>query len=192
MSSQFEVRFAGLGGQGLILAGIILAEAAILDDKYVTQTQSYGAATRGGFSRSDVIISDEEILFPMATKLDLLLTMSQDAYEEHKECLKKDGVLIIDSTYVSSDPDHPKSYAIAFSRIAREKFGKENVANIIALGSIVKLFPIISEQSMEKAILKRVPPAFLEINKKAFKEGLKLASLALKEKKEAHLSDEYD
>lgn len=180
MAEQYEIRLAGLGGQGLILAGIIMAEAAgIYDGKFVTQTQAYGAAARGGFSRSDVVISDEEINYPKALALDLLLAMSQDAFDEHHQFLKPEGVLIIDSTYVSQTTDMP-GYAIPFTRIAREKLGRENVANIVALGAITQLFPHISVASMEKAVLGRVPKQFVELNKKAFQAGIDAAKAELK------------
>ncbi len=93
MSQQQELRLAGLGGQGIILAGIIMAEAAgIYDGKFVAQTQAYGAAARGGFSRSDIVISDEEINYPKARELDMLLAMSQDAYEENLQYLTPRGI----------------------------------------------------------------------------------------------------
>ena len=188
MAEYYEVRLAGLGGQGIILAGIIVAEAAgIHEGKEVVQTQAYGAAARGGFSRSDVVICDEEILYPKASKLDFLLAMSQSAYEENLPSLKKGGVLLVDSTYVS-EVSGPKTYAIPFSEIAREKFARENVANIITLGAITQIFPIISKDSMEKAVLSRVPKRFIEMNKKAFKEGVKAGKKILKEAKEEAIS----
>ena len=181
MAEYCEVRLAGLGGQGIILAGIIVAEAAgIHEDKEVVQTQSYGAEARGGFSRSDVVISDEEILYPKASKLDFLLAMSQSAYEENLDSLKREGVLLVDSTYVS-EVSGPKMYAIPFSRVAREKYGRENVANIIALGAITQVFPVISEESMEKAVLSRVPKRFIDMNKKAFQEGVKMGKKTVEE-----------
>jgi 2-oxoglutarate ferredoxin oxidoreductase subunit gamma len=174
MADYYEMRLAGLGGQGLILAGIIVAEAAgIHEGKEVVQTQAYGAETRGGFSRSDIVISDEEILYPKASALDFLLVMSQSAYEEHVGSLKTHGVLLLDSTYVS-EVSGERTYAIPFSKIAREKFGRENVANIMALGAITQVFSAISQESMEKAVLNRVPPRFVDLNKSAFKEGVKL------------------
>lgn len=188
MAEYYEVRLAGLGGQGIILAGIIVAEAAgIHEGKEVVQTQAYGAAARGGFSRSDVVICDEEILYPKASKLDFLLAMSQSAYEENLPSLKKGGVLLVDSTYVS-EVSGSKMYAIPFSKIAREKFSRENVANIITLGAITQIFPIISKDSMEKAVLSRVPKRFIEMNKKAFKEGVKAGKKILKEAKEEAIS----
>ena len=190
MAEYYEVRLAGLGGQGIILAGIIVAEAAgIHEGKEVVQTQAYGAAARGGFSRSDVVICDEEILYPKASKLDFLLAMSQSAYEENLPSLKKGGVLLVDSTYVS-EMSGPNIYAIPFSKIAREKFGRENVANIITLGAITQIFPIISKESMEKAVLSRVPKRFVEMNKKAFKEGVKAGKKILKEAREEMVSED--
>ena len=190
MAEYYEVRLAGLGGQGIILAGIIVAEAAgIHEGKEVVQTQAYGAAARGGFSRSDVVICDEEILYPKASELDFLLAMSQSAYEENLPSLKKGGVLLVDSTYVS-EVSGPNIYAIPFSKIAREKFSRENVANIITLGAITQIFPIISEESMEKAVLSRVPERFIEMNKKAFKEGVKAGKKILKEAREEAIRED--
>lgn len=184
MGERYEVRLAGLGGQGLILAGIIFAEAAgIHDGNYVTQTQSYGAAARGGFSRSDVVISDEEINYPKANNLDLLLAMSQSAYEENIRYLRPGGVLVLDSTYVNVE-GREDAIVIPFSKIARDKFGRENVANIIALGAITQVFPQVSTKSMEKAVLNRVPKAHIELNKSAFEEGVKAGKKALAEIKE--------
>ena len=192
MAERCEVRMAGLGGQGIILAGIIVAEAAgIYEGKEVAQTQAYGAEARGGFSRSDVVISDEEILYPKASKLDFLLAMSQSAYEENLPTLKKKGVLLVDSSYVS-EVSGPRIYAIPFSKIAREKFGRENVANIIALGAITQFFPIISAKSMENAVLNRVPKRFIEMNKKAFKEGVKAGKKTLEESEKEPVSEEEE
>ena len=192
MAEQREMRLAGLGGQGLILAGIIVAEAAgIHEGKEVAQTQAYGAEARGGFSRSDVVIRDEPILFPKASKLDFLLAMSQSAYEENLPSLKKGGTLLVDSTYVS-EVSGANIYAIPFSKIAKQKFGRENVANIIALGAITQVFPIISEKSMEKAVLNRVPKRFIEMNKQAFKEGVHLGDEKVQESKKEPLTDEEE
>lgn len=192
MAEQREMRLAGLGGQGLILAGIIVAEAAgIHEGKEVAQTQAYGAEARGGFSRSDVVIRDEPILFPKASKLDFLLAMSQSAYEENLPSLKKGGTLLVDSTYVS-EVSGANMYAIPFSKIAKQKFGRENVANIIALGAITQVFPIISEKSMEKAVLNRVPKRFIEMNKQAFKEGVHLGDEKVQESKNEPLTDEEE
>jgi len=187
MAQQQELRLAGLGGQGIILAGIIMAEAAgIYDGKFVAQTQAYGAAARGGFSRSDIVISDEEINYPKARELDMLLAMSQDAYEENLQYLRPEGILIVDSTYVSEIAEQ-HVYSIPFTRIARETFRRENVANIISLGAISQISPHISEQAVSAAVEKRVPPRFLELNKKAFQAGKDAARDAIRK---SELQDE--
>jgi len=125
------------------------------------------------------VISDEEINYPKASELDLLLAMSQDACDENCQYLKPEGILIIDSTYVSQNDDMP-AYAIPFTRIAREKFSRENVANIVALGAMSQLFTHISESAMEKAVLRRVPKQFTELNKKAFQAGIEAAQAEIK------------
>src|SRR4030065_315691 len=136
MSSRYEIRLSGSGGQGIILMGIILAEAVgIYGGEYVAQTQSYGPEARGGSSKSEVIVSDEEIDYPKAMSVDLLLAMNQKSCDEFYPDLKPEGLLIVDSTFVTQVPT-PKAFQIPFTRIAREKFKREMVANIVALGAL--------------------------------------------------------
>jgi len=181
MSFQYEIRLSGSGGQGLILIGIILAEAAgIYEGRYVAQTQSYGPEARGGVSRSEVIISDEEIDYPKAMSLDMLLAMNQDSCDKYFHDLKQNGVLLVDSTFVSQIPT---SYAIKipFTLIAREKLGREIVANIVALGAITQFTDVVSIKSVESAVLDRVPKGTEKINMNALKEGIKAAKQAKEE-----------
>jgi 2-oxoglutarate ferredoxin oxidoreductase subunit gamma len=180
MGFRYEIRLSGSGGQGLILMGIILAEAiGIYDGKYVAQTQSYGPETRGGSSKSEVIVSDEEIDYPKTMKLDLLLAMNQKSYDEFYSDLKSDGTLIVDSTFVTQIPT-PKAYRIPFTRIAREKFKKEVVANIIALGALSQLSSIVSPKAIEAAVLTRVPKGTETLNRSALKTGMNAANKAKK------------
>jgi 2-oxoglutarate ferredoxin oxidoreductase subunit gamma len=180
MSSRYEIRLSGSGGQGLILMGIILAEAiGIYDGKYVAQTQSYGPEARGGSSKSEVIVSDEEIDYPKAMKLDLLLAMNQKSCDEFFPDLKPEGMLIIDSTFVTQLPT-PKAFQIPFTRIAREKFKREVVANIIALGALCQLTPIVSAKAVESAVLARVPRGTEKLNRDALRTGINAAKLAKK------------
>jgi 2-oxoglutarate ferredoxin oxidoreductase subunit gamma len=182
MENRFEVRLSGTGGQGLLLAGIILAEAAgIYEGKYVVQTVSYGPAARGGTSRADVVISNEEIDFPKALGLNVLLAMSQMACDESASELKPAGILVVDSGLVSQVPT-PRVVRIPFTKIAREKCGREKMANIVALGALSKLIPIlpggagiVSRVSLETVVLSRVPKDFTEQNRSAFAEGIKAA-----------------
>lgn len=175
MSYRYDIRLSGSGGQGLILMGIILAEAiGIHDGKFVTQTQSYGPEARGGSSKAEVVVSDQEIDYPKALKLDLLLAMNQKSCDDYYMDLKPQGILIVDSTFVNQVPV-PSAYQIPFTRIAREKFTREMVANIIALGAISRLTPIVSAKAIEAAVLARVPKGTEKLNRDALRAGINAA-----------------
>jgi 2-oxoglutarate ferredoxin oxidoreductase subunit gamma len=180
MGSRYEIRLSGSGGQGLILMGIILAEAiGIYDGKYVAQTQSYGPEARGGSSKSEVIVSDEEIDYPKAIRLDLLLAMNQKSCDEFYPDLKPEGLLIVDSTFITQIPT-PKAFQVPFTRLAREKFEREVVANIIALGALSQLTPIVSARAIESAVLARVPKGTEKLNRDALRAGMNAAKRAKK------------
>ncbi|MGD0917142.1 MAG: 2-oxoacid:acceptor oxidoreductase family protein [Thermodesulfobacteriota bacterium] len=190
MSFRYEIRLSGSGGQGLILMGIILAEAAgIYDGRYVAQTQSYGPEARGGSSKSEVVVSDEEIDYPKAVKLDLLLAMNQRSCDDNYPDLKPEGLLIVDSTFVTQIPTS-KSFQIPFTRIAREKFKREVVANIIALGALTQLSPIVSPKAMGSAVLGRVPKGTEKSNRDALKAGISAAKAARKKWMKAEMPPE--
>ena len=179
MLDRYEIRLSGTGGQGLVLAGIILAEAAgIYEGKHVVQTVSYGPAARGGTSRADVVVSDGEIDYPKAIGLDLLLAMSQMAYDESASDLKPTGILVVDSQLVT-EVKTGRVVKIPFTQIAREKCGREQMANIVALGALSRLIPamptgagVVSPGSLEAAVLTRVPKETEDLNRRAFQEGL--------------------
>ena len=159
----------------MILMGIILAEAiGIYDGKYVAQTQSYGPEARGGSSKAEVVVSDQEIDYPKALKLDLLLAMNQKSCDDYYMDLKPKGILVVDSTFVNQVPI-PRVYQIPFTRIARDKFKREMVANIIALGAISKLTPIVSARAIEAAVLARVPKGTEKLNRDALRAGISSA-----------------
>jgi 2-oxoglutarate ferredoxin oxidoreductase subunit gamma len=180
--ARYEIRLSGSGGQGLIFAGIILAEAAgIHDGKYVCQTQSYGPEARGGASKAEVVISDQEIDYPKAIKPDLLLAMNQKACDAYFFDLKPAGMLIVDSTFVKQLPT-TRAVAIPFTRIAREKLGKEIGANIIALGALATLSGAVSLSSLEAAVMSRAQRGTEDFNRKALELGIKSARNALKMK----------
>lgn len=172
---KVEVRLAGSGGQGLILAGIILAESCgVYEGKYVVQTQSYGPEARGGSSRSDVIISDKEILFPQARQVDLLACLSQSAYGDYCSSLREEGLLLLDDFYVR-EYNFPSALLLPFSRLAREKLGRELFANIILLGTVAKIlekrYDFCHLDSLKKALAKRVSPDYLNQNLAALEIG---------------------
>jgi len=177
MSFRCEIRLSGEGGQGLVLAGKILAEAAaIYDEINATQSQSYGPEARGGASRSEVILSDEDIDYPKAVKLDILLALTQEACDRYVNDLKPDGVLLIDSDAVTNVPEGSfQVLAAPVIRNAREKLGRKIVANIVSLGIITRMAKIVSEPSVREAILTRVPTGTEDINQNAFELGLAMA-----------------
>ncbi|MCI0514613.1 2-oxoacid:acceptor oxidoreductase family protein [candidate division KSB1 bacterium] len=174
MSFRYEFRLSGEGGQGLVLAGKIMAEAAaIYDDKNATQSQSYGPEARGGASRSEVIVSDEDIDYPKATLVDLLLALTEEACKKYCKDVKANGIVIIDSESVKNlPPGDYRVFPIPIIKLASEKVGKALVANIVALGIITALTGVISIEAMEQAILARVPRGTESLNLKAFRLGL--------------------
>jgi len=172
---KHEVRLSGSGGQGLLLAGIILAEGAINDGKNSVQTQSYGPEARGGASKSEVIISSEAIDFPKVRNCDILLALTQKSYEQYNEGLKENGILIIDDSVTVKEAGNKKIYSVPILDTAVKELGKPMVTNIVALGAIVEITKVISKESLERAVLDRVPKGTEELNKKALSMGYKIA-----------------
>ncbi len=178
MNNRIEFRFSGSGGQGLILAGIILAEAAaIYENKNAVQTQSYGPEARGGSSKSEVIISDNPIEYPKATKVDYMVSLTQESFNKYINDVKDDGIVIADKELVT-DLSKAKGniYSVDMVKSAREELGKLLGLNIIALGLLVGISGIVSRDSLEKALMKRVPKGFEEYNAKALEIGFRLAA----------------
>lgn len=177
MSLRYEIRLSGSGGQGLILLGIILGEtASIYENKNAVQSQSYGPEARGGMSKSDVIISDDEIDYPKAYNVDFLLALTQQSFDKYTKEVKKGGTVLYDSTLVHTPKEGDyKLIGLPLNDTAIKDIGKSMVINIVSLGAIVKLSNIVKIENTEKALLKRVPRGTEELNKKAFYAGVNLA-----------------
>ena len=177
MGQRFEIRLSGAGGQGMILAGVILAEAAaIYDNKTATQSQSYGPEARGGASKSEVIISDEDIDYPKATDIDLLLALTQEACDKYFADLKDNGYLIVDKNLVTKIPKgNYRVFPLPIIETAQKKIGKVIVANIVALGAIVGISKVVTDEALESAVLARVPRGTEELNRLALNAGIELA-----------------
>lgn len=179
MAKRYEIRLAGSGGQGLILAGVILAEAAgIYDGKFVCQTQSYGPAARGGASKAEVVISDTEIDYPKAIRPDVLLALNQTSLDKYLGDLKPGGALLVDADLVREVPVEGAA-PIPFTRIARD-LGKEMMANIVALGALAVVTKAVSPEGLKAAVLARVPPQTRDLNEKALAAGMAAAAELLK------------
>ena len=177
MDNRVEIRLSGSGGQGLILGGIILAEAAILDGNNAIQSQSYGPEARGGASKAEVIISNEEIDFPKVEKADVLLAITEIAYKKYINSLKDGGILIADSSINVDTENKPyKVLHVPIIATANDKLGKVMVANIVALGVIQELTEVVTKESLEAAVLNRVPKGTEDLNRTALSEGYMLAA----------------
>lgn len=168
---RVEIRLAGEGGQGMILAGIILAEAAaIYDQKNAVQTQSYGPESRGGASKAEVIISNAEIDYPEVILADVLVALSQEACDKYAHNLKKDGLLIVDSEKVGRVP-MTSAIKLPITRLAEEVTGKTITANVVVLGLLVGMTGIVSREAIEKAVIARAPRGTEKLNRKALDAG---------------------
>lgn len=176
-----EVRLSGSGGQGLILAGIILAEAAIHDGHEVVQTQSYGPEARGGASRAEVIIADEAIDYPKVGTPDVVLVMSQEACNKYARRVKRGGVVVVDETNVKTVPDveGARVVRLPITDIARHEAGRQVTANMVALGALVGITGLATPEAAERAVRERVPKGTEDLNLKAFRLGMKRAREAL-------------
>lgn len=175
---KVELRLSGSGGQGLILAGIILAEAAIDQGLNAIQSQSYGPEARGGASKAEVIISDEEIYFPKVRKPNIFLALSQKAYQQYIHDLDSTSIIVVDESIEINDKiEVGKIYSLPILKTASEKIGKSMVANIVALGVLSELIPEVESAAILNAILHRVPQGTENLNRTAFEEGFKLLKI---------------
>ena len=177
-----EVRFVGFGGQGIIKSGIIIAAAACIHSgKSAVQTQSYGPESRGGACKSEVVISEDEIDFPKVVEPDVLVLMSQYAYNEYAEDVKSGGTVIIDPGMIPNDKDlaNVKVFRIPASRIA-EELGRKIVANIVMLGAFAAVTSILDKNAVEESIKENIPKGTEELNMAAFEKGYEYAKSLLK------------
>jgi 2-oxoglutarate ferredoxin oxidoreductase subunit gamma len=174
---NIEVRICGLGGQGVVIAGQILGRAAIYSGKNAVQTQSYGAEARGSGAKSEVIISDGKIGFPVVRKCDILVAMSQEAVGKNVKDLKEDGVLLVDSSLVKEIPEvRVKILGIQATETAEKSFGQRLYANMIMLGALTKAARLVTQEAMEEAIRESVPERAADANVEAYRKGIELAA----------------
>jgi 2-oxoglutarate ferredoxin oxidoreductase subunit gamma len=170
-----EIRVAGFGGQGVILAAMVIGKAAsIYEGGFATMTQNFGPEARGGACSAQVITSDESVLYPYVTNPDILVVMSQEAYTKFVPELKRNGMLIIeqDLVRVGNVTEGTRIYSCPATRIA-EELGKRMVLNVVMVGFFAAVAKILKPESLRQAVLESVPPAFKELNAKAFDAGYK-------------------
>jgi 2-oxoglutarate ferredoxin oxidoreductase subunit gamma len=179
---RIEIKFAGFGGQGIIKSGIIIASAACIHSgKNAVQTQSYGPESRGGACKSEVVISEEEIDFPKVVDPDILVVMSQHAYNEYAREVKSGGTIIMDPDMIPREVDlkDVKVYQVPATRIA-EELGKKIVANIVMLGAFVSITGVLDENAVRESIKTNVPKGTEKLNLAAFDKGYECGKNLLK------------
>jgi 2-oxoglutarate ferredoxin oxidoreductase subunit gamma len=171
--SRTELTIAGVGGQGSILAGVILGAAAVThDQKYATQTQAYSSELRGGFAATWVVISDSPVVYPRVVRADILVAQAQDSIDRFRDSLKPGGILIMDSDMIPSPPENvPAAFQIPATSIARNRLNAPVTANMVMLGALCRVTGVVSREAMEKAITQSVPKGKEKINLEAFDLG---------------------
>lgn len=180
-----EIRFSGFGGQGIIRCGLITGKAlAIFDNKHATMTQSFGPEARGSACSSQLVVSDDRVLYPYIASPEILISMSQEAYDKYEPELQDDGILIIDKDLVKTRSPRGKieTYAIPSTRFA-EELGNRIIANLVMLGFFTAVTGIVTPESMKKALPGMVPERFLDLNIKAFDKGYEYGKKILSEAK---------
>jgi len=170
-----EIRIAGLGGQGVVLAGQILGRAAVYDGKQVVQTQSYGAEARGSAAKSEVIISDEKIGFPIVRRCDVLVAMSQTALEKNKKDLKENGILLVEEDMVNVAPDiKAEVFKVPATATAETELKSKIYATVVILGALTRITGLVSKEAVEKAIADSISKEAQEKNINAFRIGFQI------------------
>jgi 2-oxoglutarate ferredoxin oxidoreductase subunit gamma len=172
---RYEIRFGGAGGQGIILAAIVMAEAAgVYEGRYVCQSQSYGPEARGGASKAEVIISGHVIDYPKALRPNLFVCMSQASCDTYGSDIMPDGFTVIDEALVRHPPP-VRVAAVPFTHIARQTCGTDMVANMVALGAAGHFSGLVRAKSLENALMARVPEGTAKVNMRALRAGLRAA-----------------
>lgn len=170
-----QVILCGFGGQGIVLAGTILSQAAFNDGKWVSSTDSYGAAARGGACRAEVVISERPIIFPYVIAADMLIAMYQTAYDKYIGCVKPgEGVVIYDERFVPEEVKGLKYVGIPVSRTALEELNNGMAANVIILSAAVEMTDVVSKKELKSAIEEIIPERLRELNLKAMNIGFRL------------------
>jgi len=178
MKKRTRLVFSGSGGQGVITAAIILAEAAVIHEGMnATQSQSYGAAARGGSTRSDIILSHNEINYPEVVQPNILVCLTQEAYNTFAPIIRPGGTMVTDSRFVKqAKKNDAKQFDLPMYEEVMEQIGKPIVFNICVLGALIGLTGLIKPQSLLTTIKDRVPESFVEMNTRAFEIGLEMGA----------------
>jgi len=170
--------FSGAGGQGVITAAVILAEAAvIIEGLNATQSQSYGAAARGGSTRTDIIISDSIIHYPKVIQPNVLVCLTQEAYGQFSTVIRPGGLLLLDTRYVQAEKRvDARQVGLPMYKTVMDEIGKPIVFNICMLGALIKIIGLVKPESIIAILEKRIPAGFIDMNRKALELGMELGA----------------
>ena len=170
-----QVILCGFGGQGIVLAGTILGQAAFSDGKWVSNTNSYGSAARGGACRAEVVISERPIIFPFVIAADTLIAMYQTAYDKYIGRVKPgEGVVIYDERFIPEEMKGLRHVGVPATDTAVEELGTGIVANVIMLSAAVEMTDVVSKKALESAIRGIIPEKLRQLNLKAMDIGFRL------------------
>lgn len=187
-NERYEMRFAGSGGQGVILASVILAEAAVIAGLNTVQSQAYGPEARGGVSKAETVVSREQIWYSKVTRPDFLLALTQASLDAYTKTLAPDAVVMMDDSLTRPAAlDDGRTIAIPILRTAREKVGKAFTANIVSIGAINAALRLFSDECLLEAVRRHIPAGTEEINRKALDAGAALIAPELSERFAQHL-----
>ena len=180
--SRCRMVFTGSGGQGVITAAIVLAESAVLHEKLIAvQTQVYGPEARGGATRSDVIIDNSQIYYPKVTQPNILVCLTQEAYNKFFSIVRPGGLLLTDKRFVKTQKKvDSRQIELPMYQNVMDKIGKPIVFNICMLGAISKLTGLVKKESIMKVLESRIPSNFLSMNKDSLELGISLAEAVKK------------
>jgi 2-oxoglutarate ferredoxin oxidoreductase subunit gamma len=177
VGEPIRVRFGGLGGQGLVTLGAVLADAGARSGLHVAASQAYGSRARGGATRADVILSEEPIDFPHVHQADLMLVLAQEAYELYLPSLAEGGVLLADAFFVQlAERPGVRQHALPATGLALEKLGNQVAANFVMFGCLLGYSALVGQEAVADAMRSLVNKRFLEVNQKALELGLGLGA----------------
>jgi 2-oxoglutarate ferredoxin oxidoreductase subunit gamma len=180
--ARTEIRIAGFGGQGVILAGVVLGHAAAVHEgKKAVQTQSYGAETRGGAARSEVVVSNEKIDYPKVISADITITMSQESFDRYGAGAKAGSALFVDADLVTNVPAMTPAtvYRVPAAKLVAEEFKKTLVANMFMLGAVAAVTKIVKLESLKMSVQEAAPKGSADLNSEALERGFQWANANL-------------
>jgi len=175
MTEMMQVRLSGFGGQGIILAGLLLGQAGVIEGKYIAGSDSYGAQARGSGCKSEIVLSDGPIDFPHLITSDIFVAMSQGAYDTYCRDVKEQGIIFYDQGFVTPEQGlRVGQRGVATTEISIKKLRNKQVANIVFLGVVVETTRIVSPKAIQKAIALHITERFRALNLKALRTGMEL------------------